>query len=314
MREGLIPHTVTTVLRLDTDQASARRLTELFGELFDPEETGVAAFEDEASGSWRLEVYFASPPHEAAVRELLATVVGNAASKAVLEQVAARDWVAASLEGLKPVEAGRFVVHGAHDRAAMRKRPNRIGIEIEAALAFGTGHHGTTRGCLLALDAELKRRRPRNVLDVGTGTGVLAIAAAKALKRNVTATDIDPVAVTVAKENGKLNATPAYIRLCAAPGLRHSAVRRGSPFDLILANILYRPLTKLAPEIAKALAPGGTVVLSGLLLRDVPGILSAYRGCGLALARKGEIEGWATLVLKRGGAAARRPRHPGQRS
>ena len=313
MREGLFPTAVTTLLRLDTDEASARRLTDLFCELFDPDTTGVAAFEDEARGIWQLEAYFAEPPDESAVRALIAEAIdAKTAQSASFHEVTARDWVGASLDGLKPVEAGRFVVHGAHDRAVVKRQPSRIGIEIEAALAFGTGHHGTTRGCLLALDSALKQRIPHRILDIGTGTGVLAIAAAKATRRPVVATDIDQIAVAVARENGKLNAAPAYIRLCTASGLRHSAVRRGIPYDMILANILYKPLTKLAPAIAGALSRSGIVVLSGLLLSDVPGTLSAYRSAGLFLRRRTSIEGWATLVLTRSGAGGLRRKSASQ--
>jgi ribosomal protein L11 methyltransferase len=302
MREGLLPHKVTTVMSFDTDEASARRLTDMFGELFDPEETGIAAFELEPGPRWKMEVYFAEEPDEAAVRAMIADCLGAEMSRRVqFNPIAAKDWVAASLSGLKPVEAGRFLVHGAHDRPRAARRKNRIGLEIEAALAFGTGHHGTTLGCLRALDRVLKRSRPRNILDIGTGTGVLAIAAALATKRRVTATDIDPVAVTVARENGKLNAATTYIRPITAPGLRHSAIQRGIPYDLILANILYKPLTKLAPDIARAASRQAELILSGLLSRDVPGIVSAYRANGFALREQTRIEGWATLVLHRAG-------------
>ena len=308
MREGLLPHKVTTLVRLDTDEASARAATELIGELLDPEETAVSAFEDEASGAWRLEIYFASEPDEAAIRALLGEAVGaRGAEAAVFEPLNSRDWVASSLEGLRPVEAGRFIVHGAHDRAEAARRTNRIAIEIEAALAFGTGHHGTTRGCLIAIEAAARRRRPARALDVGTGTGVLAIALARLLRRPVAATDIDPVAVEVARENARLNGAGGLVRPVVAPGLRHPAIRAGRAYDLVVANILARPLIRLAPALAGALRPGGVLILSGLQGRDVPGVLAAARAQGLALASRGDIEGWATLVLKRGGAAPRRP-------
>jgi len=308
MREGLLPHAVTTLVRLDTDEASARAATELIGEMLDPEETAVSAFEDEASGVWRLEIYFASDPDEAVIRALLMEAVGAAAAEAaVFDTLTPRDWVANSLSGLRPVEAGRVLVHGAHDRAAVARRTNRIGIEIEAALAFGTGHHGTTLGCLLAIEAAIRRRRPARALDVGTGTGVLAIAIARLLHRPVDATDIDPVAVEVARGNAGLNRVGALVRPLVASGLRHPAIRAGRAYDLIAANILARPLIRLAPALAGALAPGGMLILSGLQARDVPGVLAAARAQGLALASRGDIEGWATLVLKRGGAASHRP-------
>jgi ribosomal protein L11 methyltransferase len=295
MREGLIPHKVTTILRLSTTQAKARALTEGLGEVFDPENSAVAAFE-RPDGTWLVEVYFAEPPDEHAVRSLVELTAGKeAALRASFDALEAKDWVAASLEGLKPIRAGRFLVHGAHDRAALRA--NEIGVEIEASLAFGTGHHGTTRGCLLALDAILKQGRPKRVLDVGTGTGVLAIAAAKALRSEVIAGDIDPIAVEVARENARANGVGPRIRLYCAPGLRHPLASSKASFDLILANILARPLTRLAPALAAALAPGGRLVLSGLLEGDVAFVLAAFRPQGLYLRNRELIEGWATLVL-----------------
>jgi ribosomal protein L11 methyltransferase len=307
MLEGLHPNRPTHILRIDTDERCAKALTDILGEVFDPAETAVAAFETEDGRAWLLEAYFASEPDEAAIRELIRPIVGAQAEQARFETLAQKDWVQASLEGLRPVRAGRFLVHGAHDRDQVRA--NDLAIEIEAALAFGTGHHGTTRGCLLALAAELKRRRPRRVLDVGTGTGVLAFAAAKALKRRVVAGDIDPEAVRVARENARLNGVAGWTEFYVAPGVRHSAANRPNRFDLVFANILARPLMRLAPSIARVLAADGTLILSGLLPRDVPGVLSAYAGQGLRLQRRSDLDGWAALVLRRGGLAPRRLPH-----
>jgi ribosomal protein L11 methyltransferase len=296
MREGLILHNVTTILRLSTTQAQARALTEALADVFDPENSAVAAFEQQ-DGSWLVEVYFAQPPDQNAVRNLVELIAGKDAARAMsFVALAAKDWVAASLEGLKPIRAGRFVVHGAHDRAALLE--NDVGIEIEASLAFGTGHHGTTRGCLMALDSILKRHRPRRVLDVGTGTGVLAIAAAKALRSPVVAGDIDAIAIEVARHNAVANGVAHLLRLYCAPGLRHPLIGSGGSFDLILANILARPLVSLAPALASALAARGRLVLSGLLERDVAGVLAAFRLQGLYLERRSLIEGWATLILR----------------
>lgn len=305
MLEGLPPHAPTHILRLSTDERRARALTELLGELFDPAETAVAAFETADGRSWLLEAYFAHPPDEEAIRELARSVVGEAADGAVFDALAGTDWVKASLEGLGPVRVGRFLVHGAHHRAAVR--PNDLAVEIEAALAFGTGHHGTTSGCLAALAAELKRRRPSRVLDVGTGTGILAFAAARALRSRVVAGDIDPVAIAVATANARLNGIRPHLAFYVAPGIRHPLANRPGRFDLVMANILARPLTRLAPSLARVLARAGTLVLSGLLDRDVPGIVGAYRSQGLALRSRSSREGWATLVLARGGAGPRRP-------
>ena len=175
MLEGLHPQNPTHVMRLTTDERTARRVADLIVETFDPSETASAAFENEATLAWEVEVYFARQPDEQAMRGLVEVAAGKEVAAAVyFEILAEKDWVKASLDGLSMVEAGRFVIHGSHDRS--RVPLNSIGIEIEAALAFGTGHHGTTRGCLLMLDHILKQRRPVHVLDVGTGTGVLAIA------------------------------------------------------------------------------------------------------------------------------------------
>jgi ribosomal protein L11 methyltransferase len=311
MREGLLPHTVTTVLKLSTTQGRARALTELLGEMLDPTDTAVSAFESEDGSPeppWHVEVFFAEEPDEVAILELIGPVLGADISGATFTAVGAKDWVAASLDGLKPVRAGRFLVHGAHDRGLVRV--NDIAIEIEAGLAFGTGHHGTTAGCLLAIHLELGKRRPRHVLDIGAGTGVLALAAAKRLKQRVVAGDIDPVAVEVTRDNAALNGARGLLDLYVAPGVRHARADRPRHFDLVVANILARPLMRLSRDVARVLSPDGVLILSGLLLRDVPGVLAAYRLQGLSLARRSEREGWATLVLRRGGAGFRpRRRH-----
>lgn len=306
MREGLLPPRPTHILTIDTNENAARSMTDLLGEVFDPAETAVASFES-ADGSWHLEAYFASAPDEDSVRDLLRLVVGDQADEAVFSAIDAKDWVKASLDGLKPVRAGRFLVHGSHDRHTVR--PNDIAIEIDAALAFGTGHHGTTLGCLLALVDVLRKSKPSEsplrVLDVGTGTGILALAAARALHRTVIAGDIDSVAVQVARDNARLNGAGNDLRYYTAPGVRHALANRPGHFNLVFANILAKPLRQLAPAIAAVLSPAGTLILSGLLLRDVPGVLSAYAAQGLRLKSHAHREGWATLVLKRGGAAPR---------
>lgn len=303
MLEGLHPNRPTHVLRLLTDEGSARAMTDMLGEMFDPTQTAVAAFEAEDGRTWRLEAYFADAPDEAMIRDLIRPVVGDRADAASFETIDQRDWVRASLEGLVPVRAGRFLVHGAHDRDTVR--PNDLAIEIEAALAFGTGHHGTTLGCLRALADVLKRGRPAHVLDVGTGTGILGFAAAKALHRTVIAGDLDPEAVATARGNARLNGLGGLLRLYTGPGVRHAWAGRARRFDVVFANILARPLKRLAPSLTATVADRGVLVLSGLIERDVPGVLSTYRHRGFHLARHGLIEGWATLVLKRGGAAPR---------
>ena len=300
MLEGMPPNNAAYMMRLVCDETRARAATDVIVEFLDPAETAAAAFEDEGSPAspkpWLLEVFFGHPPDESFVRDLLAGVLGTDLAEAIeFGRVAERDWVASALEGLHAVRAGRFLVHGAHDRG--RVKPNDLGLEIEAALAFGTGHHGTTRGCLLMLDAVLKRRRPVRVADLGTGTGVLAMAAAKALHRPVACGDIDPIAVAAARDNARLNGVGAFVRPVVSAGARHPELTRRAPYDLVFANILARPLRLLAPSVARVAAPGAELILSGLLPRDVPGILSSYAGQGFALRRRIELEGWATLLL-----------------
>ena len=282
----------TTVARLVCDEATAKRLADSLSEHLDLAETAVAAFEG-IDGRWNVEIHFEQAPDEAAIRRLIGAAGGPA--DVMFETIAARDWVAASLADLKPVTAGRFTVHGAHDRPHLTA--NRIGIEIEAALAFGTGHHGTTRGCLLALDGIVKRASPRRVLDVGTGTGVLAIAAAKALRVPVLASDIDPEAVRIAHENARLNGVAPLVRCLHAAGLAAPGFRTRAPFDLVFANILLAPLKRLAGPMRPLLAPRGHVVLSGLLAAQEQAALAAYRPHGLMLVRRIPLGEWVTLVL-----------------
>ena len=299
MLEGLPPNGASHVLRLTCDEPRARAVADIIVETFDPTETAAAAFEEENGAYWAVEIYFAEAPDEQSIRDLIAAVSDEeTAQHAQFSQIAKQDWVQNALSGLKPVRAGRILVHGAHDRA--HKRPNDISVEIEAALAFGTGHHGTTLGCLRALDQILKRRRPRQILDVGTGTGVLAIAAARLLRQAVASGDIDPVAVDTARVNAQRNGAGAFVRPVLAAGLRHP--RLIGQYDLIFANILAKPLRLLAPAIAQAASFDAELVLSGLLGRDVPGVLAAYRAQNFFLAQRGDIDGWATLRLSRNGS------------
>jgi ribosomal protein L11 methyltransferase len=363
----------TTVARLAADEATALRIIDLVTESYDPL-AAVAGVSEDGPGRWAVAIHFRDPPNETAVRALVALSAGPAAaSKLWFETTTPKDWVKASHEGLKPIEAGRFVVHTPHYRG--RAPLNRIAIEIEASLAFGTGHHGTTRGCLLALDRIVKRARnqrrlsvktsrkrhaiaspalrraaphrslppcgggtgrgvtansesavppspplprkgggsrpsspkrhyapsagsrARTVLDIGTGTGVLAIAAARALRCRVMASDIDPVAVKVARANVRLNRSTEFVELMRADGL---GVRRlTGRHDLILANILLAPLQGLATPIARNLSPGGQVVLSGLLRGQAVAALAPYIARGLMLKERIPLEGWMTLVLER---------------
>ena len=286
---------MTVVARLACDQPTAERLAACLGGTLDGAVCG--AFEDDG-GQWRLAVHFLEPPDETALRGQVALLAGAETAAALsIETMTDTDWVAQSLAGLRPVRAGRFLVHGAHDRPSVRT--NDIGIEIEAALAFGTGHHGTTRGCLLALDGLARRRRARKVLDIGTGTGVLAIAAARRLRVPVVASDIDRVAVDAARGNARLNRARPAISFVRAAGTKARAITTGAPYDLIFANILLGPLMRLAGTLAPLAAPGARIVLSGLLPAHANAALAIYRARGFALDRRIPLEGWVTLVMKR---------------
>lgn len=206
------------------------------------------------------------------------------------------DWVTRSLEGLKPVRAGRFLVHGAHDRD--RRRIGDLAIEIEAGMAFGTGHHGTTAGCLEMIGTVARRERPGNALDLGTGSAVLAIALAKARHIPVLATDIDPTAILVATENVRLNGAAAFVRTAAAAGFGHPVFAANGPFDLIVANILAKPLMQLAPSMRRHLAPGGSLILSGILDRQRNAVVAAYAAARFRHVATLHREGWVTLHLK----------------
>lgn len=281
------------------DEQAAKSVVDVLTEIFLEDQAAIAAFE-QPGGRWDVTVHFGGAPDEALVRELVAGAAGDEVAQAIsFDTVEAKDWVKASLEDLVPVPAGRFVVHGQHDRS--RVPPNKIGIEIEAALAFGTGHHGTTRGCLLLLDHVLKAYQPRRVLDLGTGTGVLAIAAAKALHDQVLASDIDPASVRVARENAHLNETGALVTMVCATGFSAPQFAKAAPFDLVLANILANPLRQLAAPMAQHLAPSAMVILSGLLTPQVGGVIAAYRARGLVPLRHLKIEGWSSLLLRKTG-------------
>ena len=279
------------------DERTARRVVDLLNESLDDGQAAVAAFE-RSDGRWSVVMHFAGAPDQASIRDLVRLAAGEEiAQHLAFDTVEAKDWVAASLEDLVPVPAGRFMVHGRHDRA--RIRANRLGIEIEAALAFGTGHHGTTRGCLLLLDSVLRSREPRRVLDLGTGTGVLAIAAAKALRRRVLASDIDPVSVKVARDNARLNGVGNWVEAICATGFSAPQFALRGPFDLVLANILANPLRQMATPLAAHLAPSALVILSGLLPHQARGVIAAYRARGLVLRRHLRIDGWSSLLMQR---------------
>jgi ribosomal protein L11 methyltransferase len=271
-------------------------MADLLAETLDPAEVVCAAFE-RADKRWQVDLHFRQRPELAGLRAMIALAGGDKlASSLIVEEIAPRDWIKESLIGLRPVTAGRFVVHGAHDRARVPR--HCLGLEIEAATAFGTGHHGTTRGCLLALDALARRRqRPRRILDIGTGTGVLAIAAAKIFRVPVLAVDIDPRSVAVARDNARLNGVGSLVTVVQGAGLHAAEVMKRAPFDLVLANILLRPLQRLAAPVARQLVPNARVVISGVLAAQANAALAAYRSQGLMLERSFALDGWFTPVM-----------------
>ena len=278
------------------DEAAARRVVDTLTEIFFEDQAAFAAFE-RPDGRWDVTVHFAEAPDQALVRELVGNAAGEEIAKAIsFDTVEAKDWVKASLADLVPVPAGRFIVHGQHDRE--RVPANKLAIEIEAALAFGTGHHGTTRGCLLLLNHVLKAHQPRRVLDLGTGTGVLGIAAAKALKIGVLASDIDPPSVQVARENAGINETGNLVQVIRATGFAAPQFAQRGPFDLVLANTPANPLRQLATPMARYLAPSALVILSGLLSHQAPSVIAAYRARGLVPLKHLRIEGWSSLLLR----------------
>ncbi|EGP06475.1 ribosomal protein L11 methyltransferase [Bradyrhizobiaceae bacterium SG-6C] len=279
------------------DERTASRIVDAITESYPSHDLAIAAFEA-PSGRWDITMHFGEPPDQDFIRSLVTDTAGEAAaSSIVFGTVETKDWVKASLADLVPVSAGRFIVHGSHDRD--RVPPNKLGIEIEAALAFGTGHHGTTRGCLLLLDQVLNQRTPKRVLDLGSGTGVLAIAAAKALRRRVLATDIDVRSVIVASENAQLNGVGTLVEAVHATGFHAPDFAANGPFGLVMANILANPLRRLAPDMARHLAPHAFVILSGLLPHQANSVVAAYRGAGLKLLKRIQIDGWSSLLMQR---------------
>ncbi len=276
-----------------------RRDAEALGEALErlePEPTGIGVFEvEDGSGLWEVGGYFTARPDEAGLA-LLAAIHG--AKPFAVSKLEERDWVAQVRRELTPVEAGRFWVYGGHDED--RLPSNRIGLRIEAAMAFGTGHHGTTQGCLTAFDVLLRQGLyPSNVADIGCGTGVLAMAAAKVLPANVVASDIDPIAAATARANMQANTLGVRVRCLTSVGFRHPDLRRSAPFDLVFANILARPLKRLAPDMAKFTGPGARIILSGILNRQARSVEAVYAGWGMTVERRRSIGEWTTLTLVR---------------
>jgi len=283
------------------DRNGARTLAGALENLIDPPPDALSMFEAAGPGTpWRITAYYGDPPDPGELHASLEAIVGGSFDVPAprLESVPDLNWVAMSQAALPPVRAGRFTVHGSHDRHRVPQGPGAI--LIEAGEAFGTAHHATTYGCLLAIDALTSKRRYRNVLDLGCGSGVLAIAVARANPRaRILASDIDEASVLVARENVRANRAGTRIRTIAAAGLDDAELRNRRRYDLLIANILAGPLIRLAKDISRAVANGGDLILSGLLTEQAREITATYRAAGFTLKQNTRIAGWSTLVLRR---------------
>jgi len=256
-----------------------------------------SAHENEETGEWVFEATCDSPPDLAAFSELARQVLGGEVTFSVETIDPEVNWVAKSLEGLAPVIAGGFYVYGSHSSDAIPE--GLTPMRIEAAQAFGTGHHETTTGCLEAIEMVLRKRTPSRMIDIGTGTGVLAIALAKRVDAKILATDIDPIAVTTTIENANDNGVGAQIDTIEATGLDHAEIAARAPFDMIVANILAGPLTELAPGMGRIAQAGGTTILSGILNIQADGVIAAYKAAGFELMDHLKRKDWTTLVLRK---------------
>jgi ribosomal protein L11 methyltransferase len=274
------------------EAGEAKAIASRLEETIEPPALAVSLF-DRGKGRFEVSALYAERPREDA---LIAALDGAAHGALSIEPLAATDWVTLSQGKRGPVQAGRFLVYGSHDRGRVPKR--RLAIEIDAGQAFGTAHHASTRGCLLALDDYLKRERPRMILDVGTGTGILAIAAAKVLQSPVLASDEDRLAAVIAADNARKNRAGTLVSAVTARGFAHPRLRQLAA-DLLLANLLERALYSLAPELARRVNPGGTAILSGLTLTQARTIEARNSAFGFILKKRIVLDGWTTLVLKR---------------
>lgn len=261
-----------------------------------PVPTGVGVFEiEDGSGLFEVGGYFLEPPDEVVLALLAAA---HNAKPFVISEIPEKDWVSEVRRELTPVHAGRFVVFGGHDRENIPSQ--KIALEIEAAMAFGTGHHGTTQGCLMAFDALLQKGLvARNVADIGAGTAVLAMAAAKVLNGRFIASDIDPIATETARANVAANGLRGRVQTLTSVGFRHAILHARAPYDLIFANILAGPLKKLAPEMAEHTEAGTVLILSGILNRQAKSVEVTYEGFGFNVVERREIGEWTTLTLRK---------------
>lgn len=286
--------TYTAITQLTSSDA-AYALAEAM-ENMEPEPTGVGVFEmEDGSNLWEVGGYFTASPDDV---ELLLLAQAFSARPFIVSELPEIDWVAKVRRDLSPVEAGRFLVYGSHD--ADKLPADKVGLLIEASMAFGTGHHGTTLGCLRALDRlDSEGFCGRNVVDIGCGTAVLAMAAARIWPDPVLASDIDEIAVEVAQANIAANGLEDRVTCIEATGFDHPRLQDAAPFDLVFANILMGPLIDLAPEMGRVTTQGGYAILSGLLVSQAEPVLAAYIAAGFSLHFREDIGEWATLTLRR---------------
>ena len=280
-------------LQLDHKPAEAARLAlesalEPFGE-------AISSFETDNGNGWLIEVIGQAKPN---ARDVATALKPLGRHRATIDRVPDKDWLAESRKGLPEFRAGPFFFYGSHFKGKVPR--NLIGLEIDAGMAFGTGRHETTKGCLLAVAKLARTRRFKKPLDVGTGTGILAFGIARLLNVNVIASDNDADAVRVAKENAEVNKLARQVRILKSDGYRAKAIRDNAPYDLVTANILANPLIELAPDLARVLAKDGRAVLSGLLREQEKDVLQAHEAAGLALDFRLRLGDWSVLVLRKG--------------
>jgi ribosomal protein L11 methyltransferase len=278
--------------------ARSEQAAERFTQALEPFTAAISAFEVRPGGEWRIEAYAALPPDPDAVALALRQAAeGDALPPHHIAPLPVVDWLAENRRDFPPLEFGRFFIHGSH--VSDKVPAGRLGLLIDAATAFGTGEHATTRLCLLALQDLARRQRVRRPLDVGCGSGILALSMALLWHVKVLGSDVDPESVRVARENAAINRLTRLVHIVGGNGYRAPAIRRAAPFDLIVANILARPLCHLAPDLARHLAPGGVAILSGLLTDQESQVLAAHRVQGLVLAGRRRSQSWSALVLRR---------------
>lgn len=280
-----------------TDRAQAYATGNALQDFLEPPPDALTVFEN-GPDRWRVEAYFDTAQGPRDIAGELAGLIPEPLPAFTTEDVPDLNWVAISQAALPPVRAGRFTIHGSHDRDRVARGPNTI--LIDAGEAFGTAHHATTLGCLLAIDRLVRSHTFGSVLDLGCGSGVLAIAVAKSLPHaRIVAADMDAQSVKVAAENVRLNGVARQIKVTQASATTHPDIRSRAPFDLLIANILAGPLIRLAPSLSRAVAQGGTLVLSGILIPQAPEVIASYLAQSFALLRHDRITGWSTLTFAR---------------